>query len=180
MKTTAESENESTKKKIKIGVSGMTCAACSATIERSLNKREGVNSAVVSLATNEAVVTFDPDLIDVSELVDAIESVGYDVRLEKVELFVIGMTCASCAMNVENALKKVAGVISATVNLATRKATVEFNPSLVNVSILEKAIKDVGYDIEKSIEEDALSQRRRIEREERLHYRNRLIFGAIF
>jgi len=180
VKTTAESENESTKKKIKIGVSGMTCAACSATIERSLNKREGVNIAVVSLATNEAVVTFDPTLINESELVDAIESVGYDVRLDKVELVVIGMTCASCAMSVENALKKVDGVISATVNLATRKATVEFNPSLVNVSILEKAIKDVGYDVEKSIEEDALSQRRRIEREERLHYRNRLIFGAIF
>jgi len=180
VKTTAESENESTKKKIKIGVTGMTCAACSATIERSLNKREGVNSAVVSLATNEAVVTFDPTLISESELVDAIESVGYDVRLEKVELVVIGMTCASCAMNVENALKKVDGVISSTVNLATRKATVEFNPSLVNVPILEKAIKGVGYDIEKSIEEDALTQRRRVEREERLHYRNRLIFGAIF
>jgi len=180
VKTTAESENESTKKKIKIGVSGMTCAACSATIERSLNKREGVNNAVVSLATNEAVVTFDPTLINESELVDAIESVGYDVRLEKVELVVIGMTCASCAMSVEKALKKVDGVISATVNLATRKATVEFNPSIVNVSILEKAIRDVGYEIEKSIEEDALSQRRRIEREERLHYRNRLIFGVIF
>lgn len=180
MRTTAESETESTKKKIKIGVSGMTCAACSATIERSLNKRDGVENAVVSLATNEAVVTFDPTLVNESDLVDAIESVGYDVRLEKVELVVIGMTCASCAMNVENALKKVDGVISAAVNLATRKATVEFNPSLVNVPILEKAIKDVGYDVEKSIEEDALSQRRRIEREERLHYRNRLIFGAIF
>ncbi len=180
MRTTAESETESTKKKIKIGVSGMTCAACSATIERSLNKRDGVENAVVSLATNEAVVTFDPTLVNESDLVDAIESVGYDVRLEKVELVVLGMTCASCTMSVENALKKVDGVISATANLATRKATVEFNPSLVNVSILEKAIKDVGYDVEKSIEEDALSQRRRIEREERFHYRNRLIFGAIF
>ncbi len=180
VKTTAESETESTKKKVKIGVTGMTCAACSASIERSLNKRDGVDNAVVSLATNEAVVTFDPTLINETELVDAIESVGYGVRLEKVELVVIGMTCASCAMNVENALKKVTGVISAAVNLATRKATVDFNPSLVNISILEKAIKDVGYDIEKFIEEDALSQRRRIEREERLHYRNRLIFGAIF
>ena len=180
VKTTAESETESTKKKIKIGVTGMTCAACSAAVERSLNKKEGVDNAVVSLATHEAIVTFDPTLVNESELVDAIESVGYDVRLEKVELVVIGMTCASCAMNVENSLKKVTGVISAAVNLATRKATVEFNPSLVNVPILEKAIKDVGYDVEKSIEEDALSQRRRIEREERLHYRNRLIFGAIF
>ena len=158
----------------------MTCAACSASVERSLNKRKGVEHAVVSLATNEAVVTFDPNLVDESGLIDAIESVGYGVRLERVELVVIGMTCASCATNVENALKKVDGVISATVNLATRKATVEFNPGLTNVPLLEKAIKNVGYDVEKSIEEDALTQRRRLEREERIHYRNRLIVGAIF
>jgi Cu+-exporting ATPase len=178
VRTTTETED--TKKKIKIGVTGMTCAACSSSVERSLIKREGVDTAIVSLATNEAVVTFDPSLVDETELVEAIESIGYGVRLEKVELVIIGMTCASCAMNVENALKKVDGVITSTVNLATRKATVEFNPALVNISILEKAIKDIGYDIEKSIEEDALSQRRRIEREERLHYRNRLIVGAIF
>jgi len=173
-------DTDSEKKKIKIGVTGMTCAACSASVERSLNKRKGVEHAVVSLATNEAVVTFDPNLVDESGLIDAIESVGYGVRLERVELVVIGMTCASCATNVENALKKVDGVISATVNLATRKATVEFNPGLTNVPLLEKAIKNVGYDVEKSIEEDALTQRRRLEREERIHYRNRLIVGAIF
>ena len=99
MSKTTELDTETTKKKIKIGVTGMTCAACSASVERSLNKREGVDNAVVSLATNEAVVTFDPNLIDESKLIDAIESVGYGVRLEKVELVVIGMTCSSCSMN---------------------------------------------------------------------------------
>ncbi len=158
----------------------MTCAACSSAVERALNKRSGVDNAVVSLATMDAVVIFDPTLVNESDLVNAIESVGYNVRIEKVELVVIGMTCASCAMNVENVLKKVDGVISAAVNLATRKATVEFNPGLVNLPILEKAIRDIGYEIEKSIEEDALTQRRRIEREERIHYRSRLIFGVIF
>ncbi len=158
----------------------MTCAACSSAVERALNKRSGVDNAVVSLATKDAVITFDPTFVNESDLVDAIESVGYGVRIEKVELVVIGMTCASCAMYIENALKKVDGVISTAVNLATRKATVEFNPGLVNLPILEKAIRDIGYEIEKSIEEDALTQRRRIEREERIHYRSRLIFGVIF
>ncbi len=158
----------------------MTCAACSSSVERALNKRLGIDDAVVSLATKDAVVTFDPTLVNESDIVDAIESVGYGVRIEKIELVVIGMTCASCAMNVEKALKKTDGVISAAANLATRKATVEFNPGLVNLPILEKVIRDIGYEIEKSIEEDALTQRRRIEREERIHYRNRLIFGVIF
>ncbi|NHJ03584.1 MAG: copper-translocating P-type ATPase [Candidatus Heimdallarchaeota archaeon] len=166
-------------KTVKIGVTGMTCAACSSAVERALKKRTGVNTAAVSLATNDAVVTFDPNIISEIDLVDAIESIGYGVRSEKAEIVVIGMTCASCAMNIEKAVKKVAGVFSINVNLTTRKATVEFNPSLVSIEQIEKTIIDIGYEIEKTIEEDALDKRRRLEREERLHYRNRLIFGAI-
>ena len=173
------SETEKEKKSIKIGVTGMTCAACSSAVEKALRKRNGVDNATVSLATNDAVVNFDPKLVTEADLVDAIESIGYGVRLEKAELVVIGMTCASCAMTVEKALKKTNGVFTATVNLATRKAIVEYNPSLVSIEQLEKAIVNVGYEVEKAIEEDALDKRKRIELEERLHYRNRLIFGII-
>jgi len=173
------SENKEVKKTLKIGVTGMTCASCSSAVERTLNRTEGVGSAVVSLATNEAAVTFNPDLVTEDQLVEAIESIGYNVRKENVQILVIGMTCATCAINVENTLKKVDGVITVGVNLTTRKATIEYIPALVNISQLEKIIRDIGYDIEKSVEEDALSQRRRIERDERLHYRNRLIFGVI-
>ncbi|MCF2143579.1 MAG: heavy metal translocating P-type ATPase [Candidatus Heimdallarchaeota archaeon] len=168
------------KKTIKLGVTGMTCAACSRTVERALKRTTGVEEANVSLATNEAIVSFDPRLISEKDLAEAIESVGYGIRKEKIDLLVTGMTCASCAQNVEKALKKTTGVFSAFVNLATRKATVEFNPTLVTVKTLEKAIKAIGYDVEKSIEEDALSQRRRLEKEERLRYRARLIVGVIF
>ncbi|MFW9924056.1 MAG: heavy metal translocating P-type ATPase [Candidatus Thorarchaeota archaeon] len=176
----SDTENPEKKKTIKIGVTGMTCAACSSAVERSLSRTTGVDSAVVSLATNDAVIIFDPNLAQETDLIVAIENVGYGVRLEKAEILVKDMTCASCTISVENALKKTNGVINVSVNLATRKATVEFNPSLTNVSLLEKAVREVGYEVEKTIEEDALSQRRRIAREERLGYRNRLIFGVIF
>jgi len=168
------------RKKVKIGVTGMTCAACSKTVERALQRTAGVDEANVSLATNEAIVSFDPTLISESDLAKAIESVGYGIRKEKVELLVTGMTCASCAQNVEKALKKTTGVFSAFVNLATRKASVEYNPSLTTVKALEKAIESVGYGVEKLIQEDALSQRRRLEKEERLRYRVRLIVGVVF
>ncbi|NHJ86979.1 MAG: copper-translocating P-type ATPase [Asgard group archaeon] len=171
--------DETTKKTIKIGVTGMTCAACSSAVERVLTKTEGVNTAAVSLATNDAVVSFDPNLVSEDKLVDAIESIGYGVRKEKVEILVKDMNCASCSISIENALKKLAGVMSVAVNLTTRKATIEFNPALINVSLLEKAIRDVGYEVEKSFEEDALTLKRRLEKEEKLRYRNRLIFGAI-
>ncbi|MHA1556786.1 MAG: heavy metal translocating P-type ATPase [Candidatus Heimdallarchaeota archaeon] len=173
-------DNQQTRKTVKIGVTGMTCAACSSAVERSLGKTEGVDNAIVSLATNDASISYDPNIVSEADLIEAIEGIGYGVRLEKVEILINGMTCASCSANVEKALKKVNGVITAAANLTTRKAVVEFNPALTNITFLEKAINDVGYEVEKSFEEDALTLRRRLEREEKLHYRNRLIFGAIF
>lgn len=65
----------------------------------------------------------------------------------KLTLPIEGMTCASCALRVENALKKVAGVDQAVVNLATESATVEMEPISVNVDNLKKAVEDAGYKI---------------------------------
>src|SRR5918996_2627241 len=57
-----------------------------------------------------------------------------------------GMTCASCVARVERALKKVPGVDSATVNLATEKATVSFDPSSARIDALLGAIEHAGYE----------------------------------
>jgi Cu+-exporting ATPase len=56
------------------------------------------------------------------------------------------MTCATCALRIEKGLKNVAGVNLASVNLATEKATVEYDPKLVEEGQFEKLIKDLGYD----------------------------------
>jgi P-type Cu+ transporter len=57
-----------------------------------------------------------------------------------------GMTCASCVARVERALKRVPGVDSATVNLATEKATVSFDPHSAQVDALLGAIEHAGYE----------------------------------
>ncbi len=57
------------------------------------------------------------------------------------------MTCASCVARVERALKKVDGVADATVNLATERASVTYQPGLVDVERLSAAVKDAGYDV---------------------------------
>ena len=56
-----------------------------------------------------------------------------------------GMTCASCVLRVEKALKKVEGVTDAAVNLASEKARVDFDPSRVTPEQLRKAVADSGY-----------------------------------
>lgn len=66
--------------------------------------------------------------------------------MEKEEIFVIdGMTCAACAVTVENAVNKIDHVDSAVVNLTTEKMTVHYNPDLVSEEEIEKAVADAGY-----------------------------------
>lgn len=56
-----------------------------------------------------------------------------------------GMTCASCAMTIENSLQKLKGIAKASVNLASEKLTVEYDGKLVTPEKLEQTVKDVGY-----------------------------------
>src|SRR3990170_3342052 len=68
-------------------------------------------------------------------------------RTVQVTLPVEGMTCASCVARVERALKKTGGVAGATVNLATEKATVDFDPTQVSIADLRHAVEDIGYKV---------------------------------
>ena len=62
------------------------------------------------------------------------------------DISISGMTCASCVMRVEKALKKLPGVQQATVNLATESARVTFDPALASAGRLRRAIRDAGYE----------------------------------
>jgi P-type Cu+ transporter len=72
--TVANPESE----RIDLPVTGMTCAACAARIERSLNKAPGVAEASVNLATERAMIRFDPAVTDVDKIVGTIRDAGYD------------------------------------------------------------------------------------------------------
>ena len=65
---------------------------------------------------------------------------------ERVDLPITGMTCAACANRIEKQLKKQPGVDGASVNFATSKATINYNPNKTNVSDLINTVKDTGYD----------------------------------
>ena len=66
---------------VKIGVSGMTCAACQAFLQKTLQKQPGVVEATVSLMTNDATVAFDPAAVSAESLVKTIEDTGYGAEL---------------------------------------------------------------------------------------------------
>ncbi|MFQ6000887.1 MAG: heavy metal translocating P-type ATPase [Anaerolineae bacterium] len=165
--------------KITLPVQGMTCASCVATVERALNGVPGVAKATVNFATEKATVVYDPSLTKLPQLVSSVRQAGYQPVVERVTLPIGGMTCASCVATVERALGGVGGVVSASVNLATEKATVEYVPGAVGVSDLKRAIHKAGYEVlEAAGEEEAVDWEQEARQREIRELRNRFLFSA--
>ena len=130
---------------LRLDVGGMTCASCSARVERALRKQPGVLGASVNLATNQAEVHYDPQTATPQALVDAVQAAGYTPLLAEATLDVEGMTCASCSARVERALRKQPGVLAATVNLAVNRAQVRYLPAMLDAAALAQAVVAAGY-----------------------------------
>jgi P-type Cu+ transporter len=162
-------------KHITVGVTGMTCAACSNRIEKMLNKMDGVE-AQVNLTTEKATVDFNPEMVSVEDITSKIEKLGYGVQTEKVEFDVYGMTCAACSSRIEKVLNKQEGVAHATVNLATESASIEFNPGLIEEMDLIGKIQKLGYDAKRKAEESE----KRTQKEKQLQkMKTKLLISAV-
>jgi Cu+-exporting ATPase len=124
-------------------IRGMNCASCVARVEKALRQLTGVIDVSVNLATEEVSLKTTPE-VQVAELAAAVRNAGYEVATQTIEFQIDGMSCASCVGRVEKALLKLPGVLTASVNLATEKATVEAL-SRVAFSELQAAITKAGY-----------------------------------
>ncbi|MBN8743733.1 MAG: copper-translocating P-type ATPase [Thiomonas arsenitoxydans] len=143
---------------LRLDVGGMTCASCSARVERALNKLPGVQAASVNLATTQAEVTYDPQAATPQAIADAVSAAGYTPIVAEATLDVEGMTCASCVGRVERALRKQPGVLSATVNLAVNRAQVRYLPAMLDAQALAQAVVDAGYGARPVQEGDAAAE----------------------
>jgi Cu+-exporting ATPase len=169
---------EKTKKleKVHIPITGMTCTTCAATVKKGLAKTPGVKRAEVNFASEKASVEYDPSRVDLSQIKDVISQSGYGTATRKSIFPVSGMTCASCVSRVEQALSSVPGVVSANVNLASEKATVEYIEG-TEIASLQRAVKEAGYELGSEAEtlEDVTTASQR----EIRNVRNRFILAAV-
>lgn len=161
-------------------IQGMTCASCAKTVEKATKKVQGVTDASVNFATEKLNVTFDDSKVTVKDIQVAVEKAGYKALSEAVSktMKIEGMTCASCAKNIEKATRKLNGVTESNVNFATEKLTISYEPNLVKVSEIKKAIEKAGY---KAIEEETSvdADKERKEKEIKSLWR-RFVISAIF
>ena len=162
--------------KAHIHITGMTCTTCAATIEKGLAETPGVERANVSFASEKASIEYDPSKVNLAKIKSTVSQLGYGTATKKSIFPVSGMTCASCVARVEQALSSVPGVISANVNLASEKATVEYIEG-TELTNLRRTVKEAGYEL--SSEAETLEDVTTATRREIRALRNRVILAAI-
>jgi len=130
---------------ISLPIEGMSCAACSTRVERTLAKIPGITQANVNLISGSAAVSFDSEQVSPIEIADAIKKTGFSVPSRSFDLAIEGMTCSACSTRLEKVLSKLDGVDGASVNLATSNARVSVTSGTLSVSDLIVAVERAGF-----------------------------------
>ncbi len=151
-------------------ISGMSCASCSSRIEKTVNNIAGVSKATVNLVTEKMAVEFDNSKTSREKIIKSVKDIGFGCSYEDVEKTtstykVVGMSCASCSAKVENGVKNLEGVDSASVNLATEKLTVTYDNKALTYTELSKFIDKLGYKLEKVESSDSAIDKDKLRKE---------------
>ena len=165
------------RKKIEFNISGMTCAMCVATIEKSLLNLNGVINAQVNLGNESAIVEYDFLKIKFSDLDKAIRDAGYQIINEKAALKIGGMTCASCVKTIENSLLRLDGIVEVNIDLAGEKALVIYNPNIVTQEDISSTIEEIGYQFLGIVGEETEDFEKVTREKDLKEKRNRIIVG---
>jgi Cu+-exporting ATPase len=131
--------------RIELPVSGLPLKEHATHLESTLRAVSGVEEVKVNVAANRLEVQYDAGKVDVSKLVGAIKSFGFQVGGTNVKIGIENLRCASCVKFIEDELKSTAGVLNASVNIATQEATVDYLPQNTTLAELNKAIETWGY-----------------------------------
>lgn len=157
-------------------IEGIHCASCVSRIESTLLALDGVESASVNLSTGIATITYDDTKITPSYMKTKIDGLGYNFVIKNIKRLIVGIEglhCASCVEKLQNKLKEHKGVYDVSVNLATKKAFISFDPKEMNIELLKNVISDAGYQVKDLKELES-------EKDEIIKSKKNFIFSLIF
>ncbi|MBN2436562.1 MAG: copper-translocating P-type ATPase [Spirochaetes bacterium] len=164
-------------------LSGMSCASCTEHIRKAAASVEGVSDASVNLASELLTVHSNGDDKILSQIEQTIADAGYLAKRitdnRKVTISIGGMSCASCAKSIEGALSQMDGVILATVNFATERLTVEYDPEKVRLGMIKQRIIDNGYKPLESEKGDGEDEQKRKDHDTRV-LKRKFTVSALF
>ncbi|MDP3024108.1 MAG: heavy metal translocating P-type ATPase [candidate division Zixibacteria bacterium] len=129
-------------------IKGMDCADCALKIEKAISKIPGVKLAEASFATSKLKVITEATQFDFGAVISVIKGLGYSVEAEEpgvaVTLKIEGMDCADESEIIEKKMKSLGGVNNFDINLMTQQVKISYNPSLISVQDMIKAIAETG------------------------------------
>jgi Cu+-exporting ATPase len=164
---------------ITLPITGMTCANCSAAVERNLKKVKGVQSAAVNLSSERATVEYDPQVSGLPDLVERVQRAGYGVAEGEADLSIRRMSDDNDARRLEKALSMMEGVRDVRVSFTTERAQLRYIPTLVSQTDLRRAVSAAGFEVLETGGEaedaEALARQKEIDQQKR-----HLIVGLIF
>ena len=140
-------------------VQGLSCASCAHAVEVALQAVTGVKSAQVNLATEKVSLETEGSVSPL-DLQATVQAAGYDLVLPQVtqNFALTGMSCASCAANIESAVSSLPEVSAASVNLATEVLSVTYQPGAINEEIICQTVAEAGYQAQVLADQAGASQ----------------------
>ena len=138
------------KEDINLKLSGMTCANCALKIENKLSNLDGVKSAVVNFANEEATVEYDPNTTNFSNMQAAVKDLGYGASLARVELKVVANLSEENFESLINEVLKIRGIHDVRGNFKASKLFIGFNELVLDEIGVYSKVKKLGYAVEKS------------------------------
>lgn len=166
-------------KQLTLPITGMTCANCVATVERNLKKLDGVQNAVVNLSSERATVEFEPNKLNLADMIARVNRAGYGVAAGEADLIIKRLADDNDARRLEKALTSLEGVLDAQVNYTTEKARVKYVPTIITQAELRRAVAGSGFEAVElggeAEDAEAIAREHEINEQKRL-----LIIGLIF
>ena len=163
---------------LEIPVEGMSCAACSARLEKRLGALDGVLRANVNLALARAQVEFVPAQVTPADIAERVQKTGFRVPHSQVEFTIEGVEDEEDAARLENELHEFDGVISAGVDFARGSGRVVFEPAIVRADEIFDYLAKAEYSARPVMDEKQDTEKLKREREFRKSVRL-LIFSAV-
>ena len=166
-----------------LAVKGMSCAACSARIEKVLGMREGIKAVAVNLAAETMEVEWDNSVLTLDDISDTVKGLGFELVIPDtdvtLQLAIAGMTCASCSARIEKVVGGLEGVRKMQVNLAAETGMVVFDPGLIKKRQILETIAGLGFTAEPTAgEEENLLVKQQRETKEKLTRMKRELIPA--
>ncbi|KAL4896730.1 E1-E2 ATPase-domain-containing protein [Aspergillus ambiguus] len=174
-----------------VSIEGMTCGACTASVQSAFNGVDGVLQFNISLLAERAIITHDPVVLAPQKIIDLIDAAGFDAAVvssepqvpisksqSSVTMNLHGLRNAASASALEESLLQ-PGVSSAVVNMAASQITISFDSSVIGIRSLVTTIEAAGYNALLADSDDTNAQLESLSKTKEVHEWRRAFFFSL-